>query len=99
MALQRRMGGSEQERLIIGTGRKPRTVRRQHCFRCDTVLALEITDRIGFGGEYWWVKNGVWAQERWFGNRVKCPGCGLEGNLPMDKPLSFERMEANRDRS
>ncbi len=93
------MGVFEAENLIIGSGTRPRTIRRQHCWRCNTVLALEITDKIGFGGEFWSIKGGLMVQGRWFGNWVRCPNCGLEGTLPnMDKPLSFEQMEENRGR-
>ena len=67
-----------------------------------TVLAVEVTDKMGFGGEYYKtvdcmiVKGApepLLCKERWFGNRVRCPVCGVEGRLPMDKPLSWEEME------
>lgn len=63
-----------------------RVIRRQHCMRCDTVLAITIEN------EPWWRKGGTgpWVRERWYGNHVKCPGCGIEGELPIDKPLMYE---------
>jgi len=87
-----------KEKQITGSGKKPKVIRRQHCFNCSTVLAIEVTDKLGFGGEYWWLDRGLWVQEKWFGKHVKCPKCGLEGNLPnMDKPLSYEDMEKNKE--
>ena len=91
------MGRLEKEKSLYGKGKKPKVIRRQHCFGCDTVLALEVTDKLGFGGEYWWIKNGVWIKGRWFGNHVKCPTCGKEGPLPIDKPLSYEEMQKNKE--
>ena len=63
-----------------------RVTRRQHCIRCDTVLAVTVEN------EPWWRLHGdgPWVRQRWYGNHVRCPGCGIEGNLPMDKPLSYE---------
>ena len=84
------MKALRKEKEVIGKGGKPKIIRRQHCINCDTVLALEITDKLGFGGDYWWIKDGIWIAGRWFGNQIKCPVCGLEGKLPMDKPLSYE---------
>ncbi len=83
--------GSEKQ--IIGKGGKPRIIRRQHCLYCNTVLALEITDKLGFRShsEYWYVtKEGLWIQGRWYGNWITCPNCGKEGTLPGDKPLTAE---------
>ena len=94
------MGLLQAEKQIIGStspGTRPRVIRRQHCIGCGLVLALEITDKLGFGGEYWWRKGDIWLRERWFGNRVRCSGCGLEGPLPMDKPLSYESMVTNKE--
>lgn len=91
------MGQLDKEKTIIGLGKRPRTIRRQHCGNCGTVLALEVTDKIGFGGEYWWIKQGLWIKERWFGNAFKCPTCGQEGKLPMDKPLSIDQMVKNAE--
>lgn len=88
-----------KEKQVTGPGKRPLIVRRQQCKGCDTVLAIEITDKLGFRAfsEYYWLKYtaGVvlWVKERWYGNRIKCPVCGLEGNLPMDKPLSAEQIE------
>lgn len=93
------MGKLYREHQLIGKGKNPQIIRRQHCKRCDTVLALEITDKLGFHSHssYEWLKNGVWVKGRWFGNWVKCPNCGLEGNLPIDKPLSFESIKEEKD--
>jgi hypothetical protein len=73
---------------------------------CNRALAFEITDKIGFGGEYWIVAGAVMAKGsidhtfkrsgRWFGNHIKCPSCGREGKLPMDKPLNYENMQQNK---
>ena len=87
-----------KEKELIGKGKRPRIIRRQHCRRCDTVLALEITDKFGaLASECWWMKGGLWLKERWFGNHVVCPKCGLEGNLPMDKPLSYETIKKREE--
>ena len=76
-------------------------IRKQHCVRCSSVLAVEITDKLGSRGEYWVVKDALrfktgidflYDKEVWFGNRVKCPKCGMEGRLPMDKPLNAEQI-------
>ena len=66
-----------------------RVIRRQHCIECsrlgiDTILAVTIEN------EAWWLKNGIWRKERWYGNHTKCPVCRTEGKLPMDKPLAYE---------
>lgn len=78
----------------IGRGKNPRYRINHHCMRCNTILAFELTDRLGFRShsEYWWQKGGLWLKERWYGNHVKCPVCGLEGNLPIDKPLAAEEI-------
>jgi hypothetical protein len=91
------MGLLNKEKNIIGSGKRPRTIRRQHCGNCNTVLALEITDKLGFGGEYWWNNKGLWIKERWFGNQFVCPQCGATGKLPMDKPLSYEQIQKNKE--
>jgi len=76
-------------------------IRKQNCMGCSTVLAVEITDKLGRRGEYWVVKDSLvtklgtdllYGQEVWFGNRVKCLQCGREGRLPMDKPLNAEQI-------
>ena len=61
-----------------------RLIRRQHCKRCDTVLAIQLEN------ECWWLKDGIWRKERWYGNHTRCPNCGIEGTLPIDKPLMYE---------
>lgn len=84
------------ERLIIGKGRVPAIIRRQHCIYCNTVLALELSDKLGYRAqsEYWSVtKEGLWIKGRWYGNTVTCPNCGATGKLPIDKPLSAESIE------
>lgn len=90
--------GREQD--IVGTDllKVPRTIRRQHCSICDTVLAREISDKIGFAAhsQYEWIDRGIWRQGRWFGNKVICPTCGAELVLPADKPLSYEAMMNRR---
>lgn len=79
--------------------------RRQHC-RCHKTLALEITDKLGARGEYWVAKGAIhypfetellYEQEVWFGNFIRCPNCGHEGKLPMDKPLNAEDMEKTEE--
>lgn len=76
-------------------------MRKQHCMTCNRVLAVEITDKLGKRGEYWVVKSGLhtkfgvdflYDKEVWFGNFVRCPGCGLEGRLPIDKPLTADQI-------
>ena len=76
-------------------------IRRQHCFGCHKTLAIEITDKLGRRGDYYVVKGCLkvagmsdllYGKEVWFGNFVKCPSCGREGRLPMDKPLSAENI-------
>jgi len=77
---------------LVGSGKSAKISIEHHCMDCNTVLACEVTDRLGFNSftDYYWLKNGVWLKERWYGNWVKCPSCGLEGTLPLDKPLSAE---------
>lgn len=76
-------------------------IRKQNCMGCSNVLAVEITDKLGARGEYWVVKDSLksplgidllYGKEVWFGNFVKCPICGREGRLPMDKPLAAEEI-------
>ena len=76
-------------------------IRKQNCMGCSSVLAVEITDKLGSRGDYWVVKDAIqfptgrdllYRKEVWFGNFVKCPNCGREGRLPMDKPLNAELM-------
>lgn len=81
-------------------------VRKQNCRGCHQVLAVEITDKLGQRGEYWVVKdalrfkNGVdflYRKEVWFGNLIKCPNCGIEGRLPMDKPLAADQISQPKE--
>lgn len=74
-------------------------IRKQNCVGCHKVLAMEITDKLGRRGDYYVVKDALrsafgtdllYGKEVWFGNPVKCPNCGMEGKLPMDKPLNAE---------
>ena len=76
-------------------------IRKQNCVRCWSVLAVEITGKLGSRGDYWVVKDAIqfptgvdlfYGRETWFGNFVRCPKCGLEGRLPMDKPLNAEQI-------
>lgn len=82
------------------------TIRRQQCMSCSNVLALEITTKVGFGGDYYVAKDCVWLvgephllydKMRWFGNYIRCPVCGNEGRLPMDKPLNWDTMQKTRE--
>lgn len=82
------------------------TVRRQQCVRCNNILALEITENLGYGGDCYVAMDCImmagelkmlYKKERWFGNYIRCPVCGLEGNLPMDKPLNWENMQKTRE--
>jgi hypothetical protein len=81
-------------------------IRKQNCIGCSNVLAVEITDKLGSRGEYWVAKDAIrypsgtdlfYNKEVWFGNHVKCLICGLEGKLPMDKPLSAENIGLSRE--
>lgn len=100
------------ENTVIGNAKKTLkpgqrlTIRRQQCVKCSSILALEITDKPGHGGDYYVAKSGLWIKgefrilydkERWFGKRLMCPRCGRIGNLPMDKPLNLENMEKTRE--
>ncbi len=76
-------------------------IRKQNCMGCSSVLAIEITDKLGARGEYWVVKDNIksrlgtdllYGKEVWFGNFVRCPVCGRTGRLPMDKPLAAEEI-------
>jgi len=89
---------------VLGDAQKHKghtIIRKQHCNQCSSVLAVEITDKLGRRGEYWVVKDALrfktgvdllYGKEVWFGNFVQCPRCGNEGRLPMDKPLSAEQI-------
>ncbi|GEM_PF-3468110 len=83
------------KRQEILDGTTPGRIRRQHCTRCNHVLAEEagptgaktatesryITHEIGIDGEF------RFKPGRWWGNWIVCPYCGNEGRLPIDKPL------------
>lgn len=103
------MGLAIFENDIIDMARKHKghiITRRQHCSGCGKTLAIEITDKLGARGEYWVAKDALWTpfgsdllyeKKVWFGNYIKCPNCGREGKLPMDKPLSAENMEKTEE--
>ena len=90
-----RYGGKELKR-----GGTPRRVRRVWCLTCRqqygtrTELAKEAGD-VGERADEWWsVKpDGTWVNGKWWGNQFKCPTCGQEGRLPMDKP-KMEKVNA-----
>ena len=76
-------------------------IRRLRCLSCNGTLAIEITNKLGARGEYYVVKDAIrvgedvdflYAKEVWFGNKVRCPRCGVLGRLPMDKPLAAEEI-------
>ncbi len=92
------MGVLNREHQVI-VGKKPQVIRRQHCKRCNTVLAIEYTDKMGYASHstYEWLRGGVWVKERWYGNWTRCPNCGLEGTLPGDKPLSYEEIKNRKE--
>ena len=82
-------------------------IREQRCLGCPKTLAVEITDKLGRRGEYWVVKGSLrfktgmdllYRKEVWFGNQIRCPNCGREGRLPMDKPLNAERMKSREEK-
>lgn len=85
------------------------TVRRHQCRKCNSVLALQISmsalDKQS-DAEYYVVREAIWVKDepllmydkaRWFGNHIKCPVCGREGKLPLDKPLNWENMQRRND--
>ena len=82
---------------------KVKVIRTQRCMGCNRPLAFEVSDKLGFEGEYWIVASSIYAKGirehyfkrcgRWFGNSLKCPSCGRTGKLPMDKPLNWESMQ------
>lgn len=76
-------------------------IRKQNCVGCHKILAMQITDKLGTHGEGYVVKDAMlspfgidflYGKETWFGNPVKCPNCGMQGKLPMDKPLNAEEI-------
>ncbi len=83
-----------------------KTIRTQRCMGCHRALAFEISDKIGFGGDYWIIDSVAKQKEglehyfkhsdSWFGNTIQCPSCGRTGKLPIDKPLNWENMEQQR---
>lgn len=94
------MGKLSHSKKLLDKGRKPKYVIRQHCMRCNTVLAVELTDKLGARAfsEYWFLDGSMWIKGRWYGNHTKCPCCGLEGKLPGDKPYSAEAIQENDDK-
>ena len=86
---------------------KMRTIRWQRCLTCNRPLAAEVSNHIGFEGEYWIVDSVVNSHGivehyfkrsgRWFGNHLKCPSCGRQGKLPQDKPLNWDEMQKTRE--
>ena len=65
----------------------PKRIRRIHCL-CGTVIAEEAGPISGTAIEWRSItKDGLWNPGRWWGNRFKCPNCGAEGALPIDKPV------------
>lgn len=68
----------------------PTTIRTIRCFKCDEPLAKEASDSLTKTAYEWWfvTPSGLWCKGRWWGNAFKCPKCGAEGKLPIDKPLS-----------
>ena len=91
-----------------GATSKPGYVREQHCLTCRTVLAMELTDKLGstYAGEWWVVKDALWSKgewlllygkERWYGNHVVCPICRREGKLPIDKPYNWELIQKSKE--
>ncbi len=84
------------------------TVLRQQCKRCRNVLALQLGRNLDEQSQatYYVVSGCIWTKgqpdllyekRRWFGNFVKCPVCGIEGKLPMDKPLNWELMQESKE--
>ena len=86
-----------------------RTIRIQRCMGCHRALAMEVSDNIGFEGEYWVIDSAIISKGesehyfkrsgRWFGNPVTCPSCKRSGHLPIDKPLNWELMQEQRNKS
>lgn len=92
----------------IVQGERPRFIRRQHCMTCHSVLALQVADKLDRQKEadYYLVKECLWIacephllyeNRRWFGNWVKCPVCGREGKLPIDKPIAWEMISMPKE--
>lgn len=87
---------------------KIKTIRTQRCMGCNNALAMEVSDNIGFEGEYWIIDSAIRFKGvsehhfkrsgRWFGNPVTCPTCFRQGNLPQDKPLNWDEMQAQRNK-
>ncbi len=97
--------GNKQSGLKMG---ERLTIRRQQCRKCNHVLALELamSGELGHGGDHYVVDGCAWLEgephltykkKRWFGNFVRCPVCGSEGRLPIDKPLAWEQMQQRKD--
>jgi len=88
---------------------KPGLLREQHCMGCEHVLAIEHTDKFGNtdAGAFFVVKDCLilarephllYVRERWYGNPVRCPVCGRQGKLPIDKPYSCELIEDSKEK-
>jgi uncharacterized protein with PIN domain len=75
------------------------TKREQRCLGCNTILALQFSNNLAAhdGDFFMRSRDGIWRKGRWFGNFVKCPVCGREGKLPMDKPLNWESMQTRKE--
>lgn len=78
-------------------GSIPKRVRHIQCTNCMvnhkrvTELATEAGDKGTQADEWWSIKeDGSWVKGKWWGNHYKCPKCGQEGNLPIDKPMMEE---------
>lgn len=97
--------GSKRKALKEG---EKLTTRRQHCMGCHNVLAYQFASELDAQSkaDYYVVRDCIWLKgephlmydkTRWFGNFVKCPVCGREGKLPMDKPLNWELMQESKE--
>ena len=99
-----------REQVVQQWQGKPGLLREQHCMACEQVLAIEHTDKFGNtdAGAFYVVKDCLWlghpkephllyVKERWYGNPVRCPVCGRQGKLPMDKPYSCELIEKSKE--
>jgi len=96
------------EAIKDSTKNHPGFMREQHCMTCRNVLAIELTDKFGslYAGEWYVVKQCIvlanephlyYEKKRWYGNRVKCPVCGREGRLPIDKPYNWELIQKSKE--
>ena len=104
LELRRIPPGFRLKRREILAGGAPGRIRRIHCGRwlgidhdtgedahCGTVLAEEAGPIGGTAIEWRFInKDGHWVNGKWWGNPYICPGCGIVGTLPIDKPLIEE---------